>query len=364
MKRANPAIDSQFSAEFYRLLLDNALDIVTVLEPDGTILYANPAVTRVLGYDVQDRPGKKIFEFIHPKDIGRVQEVLATTTNTQFATGLAEFRYRHKDGSWRDLETVGVNLCDHPAVRGIILNSRDMTERKKAERALRKSEVALRNSHAELSRMTARLLKVEEGEHRRLARELHDDFSQKVSLMCLELDSLAKNLPTHRDQIAVQLKSIESELGRLSDDLHSIAHQLHPSILDDLGLVPAIRSYCTDFSKRQGIAVSFDHRGVSGEIPRETAMCVYRVIQEALTNVARHSNAKTADVALIETDTSMRLNIHDAGVGFDPKLCKRGIGLVSIEERVRLMGGNVSVKSQPGDGTQIQAEIPMFKEAK
>jgi len=180
----------------------------------------------------------------------------------------------------------------------------------------------------------------------------------------LELDSLAKNLPTHRDQIAVQLKSIESELGRLSDDLHSIAHQLHPSILDDLGLVPAIRSYCTDFSKRQGIAVSFDHRGVSGEIPRETAMCVYRVIQEALTNVARHSNAKTADVALIETDTSMRLNIHDAGVGFDPKLCKRGIGLVSIEERVRLMGGNVSVKSQPGDGTQIQAEIPMFKEAK
>ena len=186
--------------------------------------------------------------------------------------------------------------------------------------------------------MTARLLKVEEGEHRRLARELHDDFSQKVGLMCFELDSLAENLPAHRDQIAVQLKSIEARLAQLSDDLHSIAHQLHPSILDDLGLVPAIRSYCTDFSKRHGIAVSFDHRGVSGETPKETSMCVYRIVQEALTNVARHSNAKTADVLLIKTDASMRLTIHDAGVGFDPKLCKRGIGLVSIEERVQLIG--------------------------
>jgi PAS domain S-box-containing protein len=364
VKSGDSAANSQFSAEFYRLLLDNALDIVTVLKQDGTILYANPAVTRVLGYDFQDRPGKKIFEFIHPKDIGRVQDVLATTTNTQFATGSVEFRYRHKDGSWRDLETVGVNLCDNPAVRGIILNSRDMTERKRAERALRKSEAALRRSHGELGRMTARLLKVEEGEHRRLARELHDDFSQKVGLMCFELDSLAKNLPAHRDEIAVQLKSLEAQLGKLSDDLHSIAHQLHPSILDDLGLVPALSSYCTDFSKRHGIAVAFHHRDISAEIPNETSICVYRIVQEALTNVARHSNAKSAEVALIATATLMRLTIHDAGVGFHPKLCKRGIGLVSIEERVRLMGGNVSVQSHPGDGTQIEAEIPVLKEAK
>jgi PAS domain S-box-containing protein len=364
VKGTNPAINSEFSAEFYRLLLDNALDIVTVLEPDGTILYANPAVTKVLGYDVQDRPGKKIFEFIHPKDISRVQDVLATTTNTQFATGSVEFRYRHQDGSWRDLETVGVNLCENPAVRGIILNSRDMTERKRAERALRKSETALRRSHAELGRMTARLLKVEEGEHRRLARELHDDFSQKVGLMCFELDSLAKNVPAHRDQVAVQLKSLEARLAQLSDDLHSIAHQLHPSILDDLGLLPALRSYCTDFSKRHGIAVTFHHRDVSGEIPNETSICVYRIVQEALTNVARHSNAKAAQVALVTTDKMMRLTIHDAGVGFHPKLCKRGIGLVSIEERVRLMGGSVSVESQPGDGTKIEAEIPVSKEAK
>ena len=364
MERPKPPEDSQLTAEFYRLLLDNALDIVTVLEPDGTIIYANPAVTTVLGYDVHDRPGKKIFEFIHPKDIGRVQEALQITRSAPFATAMVEFRYRHKDGSWRDLETVGVNLCENPAVRGIVLNTRDMTERKRAERALGKSEAALRKSHAELAGMTARLLKIEEGEHRRLARELHDDFTQKVGLMCFELDTLAKGLPEDRDQIAARLKSIEIQLGQLSEDLHSIAHQIHPSILDDLGLVPALRSYCADFSRRHGIPISFHHLEVPRDVPGETSVCVYRIVQEALANVARHSNAKAADVDLVATESNIRLTIHDAGIGFDLEQVKRGIGLVSIEERVRLIGGNVSVVSHPGDGTQIEATIPLSKEAK
>lgn len=364
MEHPRPDRNSQFGSEFYRLLLEHALDIVTVLESDGTIRYANPAVAKVLGYDVNERAGKNIFEFVHPRDIGRVRDALEHTKSTPLATASVEFRYRHRDGSWRYLETVGINLCDNPAVRGIVLNSRDTTARKSAEQALRKSEKALRKSHAELAGMTARLLSVEEGEHRRLARELHDDFTQKVALIAVEIDSLAKNLPVDRDQISVQLTSIEAELGKLSDDLNRIAHQLHPSILDDLGLVAALRSYCADFSTRQPISVAFRHSNVPKQIPNEVAVCVYRIVQEALTNVARHSGAVTADVTLTGNSNKIRLSIHDSGVGFHPKERKGGMGLVSIEERVRLTGGAVSVTSQPGDGTQIVAEVPLAKGAR
>jgi PAS domain S-box-containing protein len=355
--RSNP--NSELRADYFQLLLENALDIVTVIQPDGTILYTSPAVSRVLGYDLRERPGKNIYDFVHPEDTPIVKEALERTLKDPEAVDLVEFRYRHKDGSWRYLEAIRKNLLDNPAVAALVINARDITARKEAEQVLRRSEAALRESHRQLAAITARLLKIEEGEHRRLARELHDDVNQQLAIISVEVDLLATNLPVDREEVCERLREVGRQLGRLSDDLHRMAHQLHPSTLEDLGLVAALRSYCAEISRRQGILISFRTHNVPRQLPSELVLCLYRVAQESLRNVVKHSNAKQAVVSLAMANLKIRLLIKDSGSGFQIAKQKGGLGLLSMEERVRLAGGTLSVTSSPGDGTSVEAEIPL-----
>lgn len=352
---------SQLRADYFQLLFENGLDIVTVLDPDGTVRYTSPAIHRVLGYDVRERPGKNIFDFVHPDDSTVVKQNLETIVRNPRTVQMVEFRYRHKDGSWRDFESLGKNLLNNPAVAAIVINARDITERKQAERVLRDSEAALRESHDQLAALTARLFRVEEGEHRRLARELHDDVNQQLAMMSVEVDSLATSLPVDREEICRHLRDFQTQLGRLSDDLYRMAHQLHPSMLEDLGLAAGLRSYCNDLSRRAGISISFRQRAVPKELPNELVLCIYRVAQEALRNVIKHSKAKQAKVFLAVSNTAIRLSVADPGAGFQTTQLKGGLGLLSMEERVRLVGGKLSVISHPGDGTSVEAEVPFLR---
>ena len=349
---------SQLRAAYFQLLLENGLDIVTVLDPDGTVRYTSPAIHRVMGYDVHERPGKNIFDYVHPDDRAKVKQTLDATVQNPQAVHLVEFRYRHKDGSWRDLESLSKNLLDNPAVAAVVINARDITARKQAERVSRESESALRESHHQLAALTARLFRMEEGEHRRLARELHDDLNQQLAMMAVEVDSLATHLPVERDEICHRLRDVQTQLNRLSDDLHRMAHQLHPSMLEDLGLVAGLRSYCNDVSRRSGISVSFHQRAIPRELPNELVLCIYRVAQEALRNVVKHSKAKQATVSLHLLKTGIHLSVRDLGAGFQMVQQKGGLGLLSMEERVRLAGGKLSVTSQPGGGTSVEADVP------
>lgn len=360
MKNSAPGQEQFLSnANYFRILLENTSDIVTVLKPNGTVLYTNPAITLLLGYDFAARPGQNIFGFIHPKDSAKVRRTLDETVSGSGTVARVEFRYRHRDGSWRDFEALSRNLLDNPDVRAIVVNARDITSRKRAEEALLESEAALRASHTELVAVTARLLKVEEDELKRIAREIHDDLSQRLALVSVEIDQLAGNLPGKREETRSRLKQVETQLARLADDLHRMAHQLHPSMLEDLGLVAALRSHCRDLSKGEDIAISFVHHGTLKNLPNEVVLCLYRVAQEALRNVIRHSNAKRAEVSLGTIKGSIRLRIRDFGKGFRKGKNKRGLGLLSMEERVRLVGGTFSLSSEPGDGTVIEAQFPI-----
>jgi PAS domain S-box-containing protein len=350
---------SELRADYFQLLMENALDIVTVIQPDGTILYTNPAITRVLGYDLRERPGKNIYDFVHPEDTPVVKEAIERTLKDPETIDLVEFRYRHKDGSWRHLEAIRKNLIHNPAVAALVINARDITARKESEQVLRRSEAALRESHQQLAALTTRLLKIEEGEHRRLARELHDDLNQQLAIISVEVDLLATNLPDDKEEICERLREVGRQLGRLSDDLHRMAHQLHPSTLEDLGLVSALRSYCAEISKRHGLSISFQPDNVPRQLPSELVLCLYRVAQEALRNVVKHSSAKEALVSLTAADLKIRLLIKDSGAGFQIAKQKGGLGLLSMEERVRLAGGTLSVTSSPGDGTSVEASIPL-----
>jgi signal transduction histidine kinase len=232
--------------------------------------------------------------------------------------------------------------------------------RKQADEALRAREQSLRQMREGLRKLAARLIHAQEEERRRIAREMHDDWTQRLALLGIQAAKLAHQI--NRPEKALPLlRTMQAQLVSLSEDVHALSRQLHPSILDDLGLVEALRSECAGFARREGIAVAYrsDEAGVT--LPRDAALCLYRVAQEALRNIARHAAVKEACLTLTSTVQELVLQIRDEGAGFDPAEVRSrpGLGLSSMEERVRLIGAALSLSSAVGLGTTVEVRVPL-----
>ena len=223
--------------------------------------------------------------------------------------------------------------------------SQRINERKQAEEAVRK--------------LAGQLLTAQEEERRRIAREMHDDLTQRIAVLAIEAGKLEQEADSS-DLLSGKLREIKDQLINLSQDVHALSRQLHPSILDDLGLVDAMRSECARFSQREGISVRYTPQDIPPGIPKDVALCLYRIAQEGLRNIAKHSAAQEARVSLTATDDSILLSIEDSGVGFSPANRKGSSALVwsSMEERARLIGGEFSVRSEPGNGTLVEVWAP------
>jgi two-component system CheB/CheR fusion protein len=235
----------------------------------------------------------------------------------------------------------------------ILLVMEDVTERESFLEALKNSEERLRF-------LTAGLLNAQEKERSRISRELHDDFNQRLAMLAVELAALENASSLSADAIRTQLAAIRTRAEDISDGIRRTAHQLHPSVVDHLGLPSALRSLCRDFS-RDKLRVQYRGRNLAEPIPPDIAISLYRVAQEALRNVERHSKASRATVSLTAHKKRVLLTIGDTGVGFDPKLARarRGMGIVSMEERVRLVKGTLTIRSNPGGGTRVAVQIQL-----
>jgi signal transduction histidine kinase len=205
------------------------------------------------------------------------------------------------------------------------------------------------------------LLVAQEDERRRLARELHDELSQRFAL----LEYTVQNLEIQKDPEATfkRLKEFQKIVSGLSEDLRRVAYQLHPAIVEDLGLVPALQAYCDDFSTREHIVVRFTHQNIPADLPPQVAITLYRVAQEGLRNVAKHSGAKQAGVSLTCDGRRLDLVIRDAGNGFRVGQAQTGLGMVGMRERINLIGGTIEWKTKPGDGTQVVVSVPITIDA-
>jgi two-component system, chemotaxis family, CheB/CheR fusion protein len=203
------------------------------------------------------------------------------------------------------------------------------------------------------------LLQAQEEERRRLSHELHDELNQKLVLLELNLETIEKNAEKKSPEFFEGLKSVHNGVSELSEDLRRIAYQLHPSILDDLGLVPALEAYCAEFGPRENIQVRFSHRDVPDNLPSPVGLALYRVVQESLRNVAKHSGAKRATVTLICSQDTVQLAIRDSGVGFVLEDVETGLGMVGMKERMGYIGGAIEWKTKPGEGTQVIATVPL-----
>src|SRR2546422_874722 len=206
-----------------------------------------------------------------------------------------------------------------------------------------------------------RLLQAQENEARRIARELHDDLGQGLALLTVKMDLLRQKPPEAADQLGARMQELLAHVRHLSSSVHDLSHQLHPSKLEQLGLVAAIGGLCRELTHHHGLKIEFTHDQMPAAISPDTALCLYRIAQEGLQNAIKHSGAQQAEVTLNGAADAISLRIVDHGRGFDPRQLhgRSGLGLVSMRERVRYLGGEIAIDSPPSGGTRLYVRVPL-----
>jgi two-component system sensor histidine kinase UhpB len=232
--------------------------------------------------------------------------------------------------------------------------------RRRIDAALRLSEEKARASYKEVRDLAGRLISAREGERTRIARDLHDDIGQRVASLSIALSRMQRQIPDASNPARQSLSDLEQQSTQLSADLRHLSHELHPGALEHLGLLEALRERCDDFSQESGVSVRLDVSDVWREVSDTLALCLYRIAQEALRNVATHAKAQNVTISLEQRNGHVMMHVSDDGCGFDPtaKAGRKGLGLVSLNERVHMLGGALAVTAARGAGTRIAVTLP------
>jgi signal transduction histidine kinase len=252
---------------------------------------------------------------------------------------------------WHVIGVISLCVIEALLISGLLVQLRN---RRRAENGLRESE-------RELRLQTGRALMAQETERRRIARDLHDDLNQELALVAVQLDLLCQNLAASSAHLVGKVQQISARVKDVTTSVHDLSHQLHPYKLEHDSLVTAVHNLCWELSQGHGLPIEFVSRDVPEAIPEDTALCVYRIVQEALRNTVKHSGARHSRVELSGTEHELCLRIVDDGSGFDAKLVdgKGGLGLVSMKERLHMVRGEITIDSQPKSGTTIEAHVPL-----
>jgi signal transduction histidine kinase len=262
-----------------------------------------------------------------------------------------EYRLRRSDGVYRwmfDVASPRVN--GDGSFAGFIGSAIDTTDQKLAQQALQM--------------VSGQLIEAQEKERRRIARELHDDICQRLSLLSVELEQAGTISDALPIATKTRLEEIQKHCEEIASDVQSLSHQLHSSRLDYLGVVAAIRGLCRELSKQYAVSIEFTEKGLPRNLPKDIALCLFRVTQEALHNALKYSGTTQFTVEISGMSNEIQLVIADRGSGFDVQKTKGngGLGLLSMQERIHLVHGRLSVESKPGSGTRIFAVVPLFVE--
>jgi PAS domain S-box-containing protein len=335
------------SEQRFRRVADSAPVLIWMSGTEKLCTFFNQGWLNFTGRTLEQEMGNGWACGVHPEDFERRLAIYSGAFDARVEFEM-EYRLRRFDGKYRWIADHGVPRFESDGTFcGYIGSCVDVTERKAAAESLES--------------LSGRLINAQEEERGRIARELHDDFSQRLALLGIGLSRLWKKRPESEEEERTVVRELWNRTQEISSDVHRLSHQLHSSKLQHVGLGPALMGLCEEIGEKYGIQVEFTDRGVSSPIPRDVALCLFRVAQEALSNVAKHSQAKQALVEVRNANNELCLRIVDAGLGFDVAFRNPdvGIGLVGMRERLRLVGGRLSVQSALMQGTEILAEIPI-----
>ena len=343
------------SNTYFKSVIDNALyGIATTIGTDFRFVRVNDAFCRLLEYDRDELVGvRSIADVTHPDNYSRNQHLLTRLINNEVQQFQIEKQYVTKSGRCIDVIVYVLGFYDHDGTYiGSTGSIMDITESNELLHELSESR-------KELEELAGRLLSIQEEERKRLARELHDDLAQRLALLSIEVGRL--NVTEYNSKSAGIVHNLQETLITISEDVHKISRQLHPSIIEDLGLEDALRSEIHNFSRLEKIPVEFEYEHDLVHPPSDVALCLFRVTQESLRNIKKHADAKNVTIQLVCKDRALLLTIDDDGRGFTPEIIKKqpGLGLKSMRERMRLVNGSISYFTRQGRGTTVEARVNM-----
>jgi PAS domain S-box-containing protein len=323
-------------------IVESSDDAIISKNLDGVITSWNAAAESIFGYTEAEMVGQPITVLIPPElwdDEGRV---LARLRAGELVEHYETIRVTKTGNKINVTLTISPIRDSTGKVVGFSKICRDITAQKQAEEAL--------------AGMTRKLIAAQEQERARIGRELHDDITQRLALLAIELEQLQQN----PSEVESRVRKLRNETSELLNDVEALSHELHSSKLEYLGVVAGIRSWCREFGERQNMEIDF-RSDVATVLPFEIGVCLLRVLQEALHNAVKHSGLKRVEVRLVEESNQVHLMVSDSGKGFDVESAKqgKGLGLTSMGERVRLVNGTIAIESKPMGGTTIEVRVPL-----
>jgi PAS domain S-box-containing protein len=335
----------------FRLVANTAPVMIWMSDTDRRCTYFNKTWLEFTGRSLEAELGEGWSEGVHPEDLKACQEICKQAFDRRESFTM-QCQLRRHDGEYRWVLNIGVPRSNPGgSFDGYIGSCIDVTDRKQAEEAL-----------AGIGR---RLIAAHEEERTRIARELHDDVSQRIAMLTIDLEEWNQQIPDSALDFHDRIGLFLQRLLDLAVDIQALSHRLHSSKLEYLGIAAAADGFCKELAEQQKVEINFSHTNIPDDVPKEIALCLFRVLQEALRNAVKHSGVRQFAVEMRAIEGELQLTVSDQGVGFDPQdaINGHGLGLISMRERLHLADGRISIESQPGSGTTIRARVPLSSDS-
>ena len=328
----------------FRALSEASPVMIWVTGIDRLCTYVNRAWLEFTGRPIEAELGDGWSEGVHPDDRARCLETYVQAFDRRQPFRM-EYRARRHDGAYRWIIDSGAPTFDAGGLfTGYVGSALDVTD--------------LRRARETLSTLSGKLMAAQEQERDWIARELHDDLAQRAAALTLQLHNIARDLPQRRRE-RLELMETCDLAADLAKRIQLVSHQMHSSKLEHLGLATAAAALCRSLSERHGLEIELSHDDVPKNLRKDVALCLFRVLQEALNNAVKHARAHEVAVALHATPSEIELSVADRGVGFDPVATHHGLGIISMTERLNLVSGQIRIQSNPGAGTTVHVRVPL-----